>query len=155
MHWTYRKTAVTPVLMHWSYCSLVLSHQYWNKTVEIRHPTLYLPAECDDCTGGMYCETPGLTEPTAQCSAGYYCDSGASTPTPTDGVTGDICQLGDYCTQGSAAGMGKHPGFNSLAPGRFKRNFTQIISKLILVIDGWDFFCEIALRWMSLHPTDN
>ena len=26
--------------------------------------------ECTDCTGGYYCETPGLTEPTGPCDAG-------------------------------------------------------------------------------------
>ena len=26
--------------------------------------------ECTDCTGGYYCETPGLTEPTGPCDEG-------------------------------------------------------------------------------------
>ena len=29
-----------------------------------------------------------------------------------------------------------------------------LIFKLILVIDGWGVFCEIALRWMPLDLTD-
>ena len=37
---------------------------------------------------------------------------------------------------------------NSLAPGRFKLNFREVISKLSLVIDGWSISCEIAHRWM-------
>ena len=40
-------------------------------------------------------------------------------------------------------------GVNSLAPGKFKRNFRYVIFKRILVIDGWRIFCEIALIWMS------
>ena len=45
--------------------------------------------------------------------------------------------------------------FNSLAPGKFEWNFRHIIFKKILVIDGWDISCEIALIWMSLDFTDD
>ena len=41
--------------------------------------------------------------------------------------------------------------FNTLAPGRF---WFLVIFKLILVIDGWGIFSEIALRRMSLGLTD-
>ena len=44
---------------------------------------------------------------------------------------------------------------NSLAPGRFEWNFTHVIFKLMLVIDGWGIPCEIALIWMSLDFTDD
>ena len=36
-----------------------------------------------------------------------------------------------------------------------KKVFTQVIFKLIIVIDGWGISCEIALRWMSLDITDD
>ncbi|XP_013387786.1 multiple epidermal growth factor-like domains protein 11 [Lingula anatina] len=62
-------------------------------------------ADCSDCTPGMYCGTAGLTEPTAQCQAGYFCNGRASTATPTDGATGDICPQGLYCPQGSSVGV--------------------------------------------------
>ena len=39
---------------------------------------------------------------------------------------------------------------NSLAPGRFDFDFRYAIFSLILVINGWGVFCEIALRWMLL-----
>nr|XP_006821768.1 PREDICTED: multiple epidermal growth factor-like domains protein 10-like [Saccoglossus kowalevskii] len=52
--------------------------------------------ECTDCTAGYYCEEAGLTAPTAVCYAGYYCAGRAETPTPTDGVTGNICPMGRY-----------------------------------------------------------
>ena len=39
---------------------------------------------------------------------------------------------------------------NSLAPGEFQQNFSYVIFKWILVIDGWGIACEIALIWMSL-----
>ena len=41
-----------------------------------------------DCTPGMYCDSPGLSEPTGNCSAGYYCLAGSRTATPTDGIQG-------------------------------------------------------------------
>ena len=44
---------------------------------------------------------------------------------------------------------------NSLAPGKFEWNFTYVIFKLILVIDGWGIYFEIALIWMSLDLTDD
>ena len=44
---------------------------------------------------------------------------------------------------------------NSLAPGRFELTISLIISKLILVIDGWDFCPEISFRWMSLELTND
>ena len=37
---------------------------------------------------------------------------------------------------------------NSLAPGKLELNFRHVIFKKILVIDGWDISCEIALIWM-------
>ena len=52
----------------------------------------------------------GNTEVTAQCTAGYYCELRASTSTPTDGVTGDICPPGRYCPTGSPIGVDCHIG---------------------------------------------
>ena len=40
--------------------------------------------------------------------------------------------------------------FNSLAPGRSEWKFRWVISKLILMLDGWGIAWKIALRWMSL-----
>ena len=37
----------------------------------------------------------------ANCSAGYFCLAGASSPMPTDKVTGNVCPVGAYCPQGS------------------------------------------------------
>ena len=44
---------------------------------------------------------------------------------------------------------------NSLAPGRFQWTFIYVIFKFILVTDGWDISCEIALLWMSMGLTDD
>ena len=57
-------------------------------------------AECFDCDFGRYCMTPGLNQSEGPCSAGHYCLSGASTPTPTDGTTGNVCPQGRYCVEG-------------------------------------------------------
>ena len=46
---------------------------------------------------GSYCQSPGLTEVTGNCSAGYYCPSGQSVPQPL----AYICPVGDYCPEGS------------------------------------------------------
>ena len=45
--------------------------------------------------------------------------------------------------------------FNSLDSQRFWQDLTQVIFKLILMIDGWGISCETALRWMSLDLTDD
>lgn len=37
------------------------------------------------------------------CAEGFYCTRGADTPTPTDGITGDVCPVGHYCELGSVA----------------------------------------------------
>ena len=43
---------------------------------------------------------------------------------------------------------------NSLAPGRFKRNFSKVIFQLILVIDGWSISSKLVLKWIPIHFTD-
>ena len=39
------------------------------------------------------------------CLAGYYCTGSASTHSPTDGMTGDICPMGYFCPRGSVIGL--------------------------------------------------
>ena len=45
--------------------------------------------------------------------------------------------------------------FNSLAHGKFDWNFRYVIFQGILLIDGWDISCEMALKWMSVDFTDD
>ena len=56
--------------------------------------------ECQQCTGGMYCDRSNLTAPVADCDPGYYCTWGSDTPTP-NGVDntgeGGICPTGHKC----------------------------------------------------------
>ena len=42
--------------------------------------------------------------------------------------------------------------FNSLASGRFQRNFRKVIIQLILVIDG---SCKIVLKWITIDLIDD
>ena len=44
--------------------------------------------------------------------------------------------------------------FNSLAPGRFQRNFRKFILQLILVIGGWSISCKIVFKWMPMDLAD-
>ena len=52
---------------------------------------------CLPCDGGKVCNGQGLPQPNDLCAPGFYCISGARSPTPTDGVTGNICPIGHYC----------------------------------------------------------
>ena len=67
-------------------------------------PGYYCPqgiAYALECDGGKYCSGYFLSNYTNNCTAGYYCIGKASSATPTDGVTGNICPKGYYCPSGS------------------------------------------------------
>lgn len=57
--------------------------------------------DCNDCDGGMFCGSSGLSTPTNQCLAGSFCTSKANISAPRDGISGDICPLGHYCPPGT------------------------------------------------------
>ncbi|RUS80923.1 hypothetical protein EGW08_011304, partial [Elysia chlorotica] len=80
--------------------------------------------DCLPCTGGQYCGSAGLAEPTGPCSAGWYCESGAYSDRPSPWVnvtaadgfnstcpvyslnnTGDVCVPGTYCPEGSSQAL--------------------------------------------------
>jgi len=71
---------------------------------------LTLASECTACLAGHYCAQAGLTFPDGLCDPGYYCTGGASTSAPTDGTTGNICEVGGYCEMGSRAAATCPPG---------------------------------------------
>lgn len=52
---------------------------------------------CTACTPGFFCDREGSWQTTGPCDAGYICYGGASTSTPVDGVTGEVCPAGGYC----------------------------------------------------------
>ena len=52
-------------------------------------------------------------------------------------------------------GATRPAGVNSLAPGRFQRNFRHVIFKQIVVIDDWGISCEIAPTWKPQDLTDD
>ncbi|XP_033646870.1 uncharacterized protein LOC117306372 isoform X1 [Asterias rubens] len=68
--------------------------------------SLRTESECSACTGGSYCDTPGMDSVTADCDPGFFCLSGVDVRTP-NGIDnlgfGGICQAGYKCPQGSAA----------------------------------------------------
>ena len=61
----------------------------------------------------------------------------------------------DWCCMSIRASQNTSILFNSLAPGRFEGNLRRVIFKLILMIGGWDIFCKIVLRSMSMDLTDD
>ncbi|XP_072885876.1 uncharacterized protein [Hemitrygon akajei] len=74
-------------------------------------------AQCDPCPPGLFCSQEAQTEPSGSCSKGFYCLGGATTPTPTDGITGDICPAGKYCVAGSTTGVDCPVGYYSNKTG--------------------------------------
>lgn len=74
-------------------------------------------SECNPCTAGSYCDINGLTKPTGLCLAGYFCTSGAYLPNPVDGTTGNICQPGNYCPEGSPNVVPCPAGYYSTSTG--------------------------------------
>ncbi len=79
--------------------------------------------QCTACLPGMYCySNVGLAYPTANCSGGYYCTEGASSPTPTDGTTGDICPTGSHCPEGSVSPTHCPPGTYNPTEGEQRRS---------------------------------
>ncbi|XP_077578967.1 uncharacterized protein LOC144200597 [Stigmatopora nigra] len=51
--------------------------------------------ECQPCTGGFYCDQPGLSTPTGSCNQGYWCPPGQISALP--------CPTGHFCLKGSAS----------------------------------------------------
>ncbi len=52
-------------------------------------------SDCQDCTGGMFCNTTGLIQPAGKCQAGYYCPVGSHYSSQR------ICPEGYYCPEQS------------------------------------------------------
>ena len=57
--------------------------------------------ECQDCPNGFYCDSYGLSAPTAICNEGYICKFGSNSSSPTDGTTGFVCPKGHFCSNGT------------------------------------------------------
>ena len=56
---------------------------------------------CLECDPGKFCNSTSLSAVSGDCYEGFYCSGGASSPSPLDGLTGDICPVGSYCPEGS------------------------------------------------------
>ncbi|CDI82519.1 hypothetical protein, conserved [Eimeria praecox] len=57
--------------------------------------------QCTQCPPGKFCSIASLAAPSGSCEPGFICHGGATTPTPTDGVTGEQCPPGGYCQAGA------------------------------------------------------
>lgn len=67
---------------------------------------------CQDCTGGMYCETKGLSAPTGDCAAGYYCSGASITSKPPESSSyGGICRRGQFCPEKSTSAQACTGGY--------------------------------------------
>ena len=64
-------------------------------------------SECLLCPPGTFCDTPGLSSPTGNCSEGYFCTEGSNTTSPSSG----LCSIGNYCPSGSATPTPCDPGY--------------------------------------------
>ncbi|XP_046718698.1 zonadhesin isoform X3 [Silurus meridionalis] len=59
---------------------------------------------CVPCPPGLYCSTPGSSEPQGQCQEGYFCQSGSPYPAPfnTSSLTRNgPCPQGHFCPSGT------------------------------------------------------
>jgi hypothetical protein len=93
-------------------------------------------SECKMCSPGKYCEYPGLSKPTANCSIGFFCGGGSSVATPREsagsslnsyvgstcastgnGTRNDVCPPGHYCPSGSSSPLPCLAGTNSTSFG--------------------------------------
>lgn len=78
-------------------------------------------SQCQQCIGGHYCETKGLTTPTGKCFQGYFCTSGAmdgkgtAGPTAVGPTSGGECPQGQYCPLGSSVGINCPAGTFSIS----------------------------------------
>ncbi|XP_038634722.1 multiple epidermal growth factor-like domains protein 11 [Scyliorhinus canicula] len=59
--------------------------------------------DCMPCDAGRYCEQAGQENVTGLCAAGYYCMKEATTPMPTDGISGKVCPPGHFCVRGASS----------------------------------------------------
>lgn len=69
---------------------------------------------------GHFCAQSGQPHVTGPCMGGYYCTAGASTPTPTNTLAGNICPKGHYCPEASPLPQACPRGFYSNSTGNTK-----------------------------------
>ncbi|XP_067220463.1 multiple epidermal growth factor-like domains protein 11 [Chanodichthys erythropterus] len=61
-------------------------------------------AACVPCPTGLYCSSPGTSQPQGQCQQGYFCQGGSPNPAPLN-MSGYLrngpCPLGHFCPSGT------------------------------------------------------
>lgn len=75
-------------------------------------------SDCQQCSGGMYCDQVGLSLPAGSCQAGYFCLYGANSSTPSQPSNADICPEGFYCPSGTVSPQSCPPGTFNPTTGR-------------------------------------
>ncbi|XP_076833089.1 uncharacterized protein LOC143478045 [Brachyhypopomus gauderio] len=87
-------------------------------------PGAFSEEDCLPCPSGMFCASPGLSEPTGLCQDGFYCPPGAISPNATgqtmESVSNNICPPGHYCPVGMGYPLPCPPGTFSSTPGLSK-----------------------------------
>nr|XP_055052406.1 zonadhesin isoform X1 [Misgurnus anguillicaudatus] len=61
-------------------------------------------AACVPCPTGLYCSSPGLSQPQGQCQQGYFCHGGSAYPAPlisTGYLRNGPCPRGHFCPTGA------------------------------------------------------
>ncbi|NXR36736.1 WBC30 protein, partial [Zosterops hypoxanthus] len=74
-------------------------------------------SQCRPCEPGHFCALPGQSQVSGPCLAGFYCTGGAASPSPRDGLEGNLCPQGSYCPLGSAFPLPCPPGHYSSSTG--------------------------------------
>ena len=65
---------------------------------------MFREEDCIDCPPGKYCNSPGITSPNGDCTAGYYCEGKAidQLGRKQAGDPTNPCPAGGYCPAGTA-----------------------------------------------------
>ncbi|XP_032694159.1 neurogenic locus notch homolog protein 3-like [Lontra canadensis] len=82
-------------------------------------------SDCTLCDPGSYCLLPGLVAVSGPCRAGFHCIQAAAVPSPTDGITGDLCPPGHFCPKGSPRPTPCPPGSLLPIPGAMSQEDCQ------------------------------
>ncbi|KAF6031636.1 hypothetical protein EB796_010068 [Bugula neritina] len=109
-------------------------------------------AECTLCDAGMYCDSPGLTQPTAACVAGHYCELGSSRSNPFNETEGYLCPNGFYCPQGVTSPIGCPAGtylpVDDAQMGSWQTRARKAIIALLLL----DWLSQLVLLVSTTWP---
>lgn len=61
--------------------------------------------QCEACPAGYFCDSYGLSAPSDKCFEGFVCTHSSPVANPVGQPFGFICPAGQYCPEGSGAGV--------------------------------------------------